>query len=245
MDNNQVSNTEYYGEVFLPKAIKWGRIVCCSAMVIFFLPFFVTWLFMGIEPDWGKLATASTIWLAQSVIWYVVEPLSYAPVLGIPGTFISFLAGNGSQIRMPCAIVSQKVAGVEPGTDEGSLMATIGISVSVFVNTIVLILGVLIGATALARLPESVSVAVSYMVPALYGSILATNLCGNEGTGAMAVVLGIGTTLAYRAGWFSWIPLNDVSWIRLLIPIFGTILVTYFMGMSKNKKIDENKNSPA
>ena len=60
------------------------------------------------------------------VLWFV-EPISYYPVVGQIGTYMAFLSGNISNMRVPCASMVQVSAEVEPGTHEGSIIATIGV----------------------------------------------------------------------------------------------------------------------
>ena len=60
-------------------------------------------------------------------------------------------------MRMPCAITAQKAAGVDPGTQKGSLISTIAISITCFVSIGILAVAVFAGQAALSRLPASVS----------------------------------------------------------------------------------------
>lgn len=60
------------------------------------------------------------------VLWFV-EPISYYPAVGQIGTYMAFLSGNISNMRVPCASMAQVSAEVEPGTHEGSIIATIGV----------------------------------------------------------------------------------------------------------------------
>ena len=62
------------------------------------------------------------------MIWFV-EPISYFPIVGVAGTYMAFVSGNISNLRIPCAMIAQKAAGVEPGTDRGSIVATLGMAV--------------------------------------------------------------------------------------------------------------------
>lgn len=60
------------------------------------------------------------------VLWFV-EPISYYPVVGQIGTYMAFLSGNISNMHVLCASMAQVSAEVEPGTHEGSIIATIGV----------------------------------------------------------------------------------------------------------------------
>ena len=46
---------------------------------------------------------------AVGVIWFV-EPISYFPIVGVAGTYMAFVSGNISNLRIPCAMIAQKAA---------------------------------------------------------------------------------------------------------------------------------------
>ena len=108
---------------------------------------------------------------AVGVIWFV-EPISYFPIVGVAGTYMAFVSGNISNLRIPCAMIAQKAAGVEPGTDRGSIVATLGMAVSIIVNVIILAAVIFAGAQVLQQLPEIVVNALQLLLPALFGAIV-------------------------------------------------------------------------
>lgn len=85
----------------------------------------------------------------MGVLWFV-EPISYFPVLGVTGTYMAFLSGNISNMRLPCAAVAQDAADVKPGTPQGSIL---GMAVSVVINIFVLSVGVALGSVVLSKTP--------------------------------------------------------------------------------------------
>ena len=81
---------------------------------------------------------------AYGVSW-VVQPISYFPILGTAGSYIGWLAGSVGDIRLPAASMAQKVTGVEAGTHEGDVIGTIGTACSVFVSAGMITLFIFIG----------------------------------------------------------------------------------------------------
>lgn len=67
---------------------------------------------------------------------------------------------------------------MESGTEEGEVVATVGISVSVVVNLVILTIGALFGTMIVGVLPESVTSAMNLLLPALFGSMLANAVVG-------------------------------------------------------------------
>lgn len=160
-----------YEKEYLPYIIKWGKLTNWTAVVICFCPALVLAVVFDLMPPGtailnGFIAIASAV----AVVWFV-EPLSYFPIIGVAGTYMAFIAGNIGNLRIPCAMCAQKMAGVEPGTNEGAIIATLGMAVSIVVNVTVLTLGIVAGAQALAQLPQSVISALQLLLPALFGAV--------------------------------------------------------------------------
>ena len=65
-----------------------------------------------IMPPLNAILAAATIRISACLVYYFIEPISFQPVLGIPGTYMAFLSGNLSNLRVPCSSVAQKAAGV-------------------------------------------------------------------------------------------------------------------------------------
>ena len=101
----------------------------------------------------------------------MLSDLSYFPIIGVSGTYMAFISGNVGNLRIPCAMVAQKIAGVEPGTREGSIVATLGMAVSIVINTIFLTAGAIAGAQILQQLPQPVVKALQLLLPALFGAV--------------------------------------------------------------------------
>lgn len=235
-----MNEKEIFEREYVPGAVRIGRVILVISLLVFFVPFAGLWVLYGIEPRWPEILRASFARILINAPWWVMEPLSYFPILGIPGTFISFLAGNGSNMRIPCAIAAQKAANTQPGTVQGQLIATVGVCVSVFVNVAVLALGVALGVAVLSALPQSVTDALNFLLPALYGCVFAQFLRGNEFSGAVAVGLALAALFMYRAGWFAWFPIEP-SIMTMLIPIAGTMGLAYLLYRNKPVKAEDEK----
>lgn len=213
----------YFDNTYIPQIVKWGRIIGWIGTLIIFLPaLYITFVY-GVVPARGPFITAVIAQLSVNAIWWVVEPVSFFPVLGVAGTYISNLSGNTSNLKLPCAAAAQKATGVIPGTSEASIISTIGICASVFVNTTFLVIGVVVGAQAISMLPEEIRSALTYLLPALFGAVFAQFAVDDIKTGVVAILLGVGSLIAYRVGLFNWIPL-DPSIPTLLIPIAGSLI---------------------
>lgn len=220
MNENETMQTtqQIYENEYIPYSIKWGRLTSLIGVVASFVPVAVLAIVFDIMPALDAIVAAATIRISACVVYYFVEPISFQPVLGIPGTYMAFLSGNISDLRVPCSSVAQKAAGVEEGTPEGAVLSTIGVAVSVVVNLLILTAGVLLGAQIIAMIPESLVNALVYLVPALYGAMLMQMVLYAPKIAAIAVPLGIITLVISKTGLFD-------SSVAILISVFGSIII--------------------
>ena len=165
-------NKAIFKSSFIPWIIKWGRSSNLLGVLLCFGPCIALGI-LGFFPEWGAFAAALAIQLPTSASAYIYEPISYFAVLGIPGSYMSFLSGNISNLRVPASSIAQEAAGVEEGSDEGTIVATIGIAVSTFINIVILTVGVVAGAWVLEQLPPIVSEVLNLLLPALFAALLA------------------------------------------------------------------------
>ncbi|UQZ89765.1 hypothetical protein C4J81_11320 [Deltaproteobacteria bacterium Smac51] len=169
--SKQENVNDTFEHVYLPYIIKWGKLTNWTAVVLSLSPAMVLALIFDLMPPFSAIINGFVlIASAVGVVWFV-EPISYFPIIGVAGTYMAFISGNIGNLRIPCAMVAQKVAGVEPGTNEGAIIATLGMAVSIVVNTVILTAGVIAGASVLQQLPKSIVDALQFLLPALFGAI--------------------------------------------------------------------------
>ena len=157
---------------YIDKVHKWGTIWNLSVMVILLLfPIVVAIIFKAM-PDFkglglGLLATAPMYWAVA-----IVETVTYVPMLGAGGSYLSFVTGNISNLKLPCALNSLEQAGVKANSEEGEIISTISIAVSSIVTTVIIILGVvlIIPLTPILSSPV-LEPAFAQLVPALFGGL--------------------------------------------------------------------------
>ena len=224
-------NENFYNLQYLPKMHRIGKVIGVLAVCASFLPALCLGLIYGLWPDWAALGTAALTAITPFGILWFVEPLSYYPVVGPMGTYMAFVSGNISNMRIPCASMAQVGAGVEPGTEKGSIIATIGMGVSIVINTAVLSVGVIAGQAVLSMLPATVVAALNYLLPALFGALLVQ--FGMKAKGHTAIMLVFGCVLCYaiKAGMFNWLP-GASNYLATLACVFVSIAIM----LLKNKK---------
>ena len=222
----------FYSLEYLPKMHRIGKIIGVLAVLASFMPALTLGVVYGLWPDMAALGTAAVSAIASFGVLWFVEPLSYYPVVGPVGTYMAFVSGNISNMRIPCASMAQISAEVEPGSDKGSIIATIGMGVSIVINTLVLTVGVIAGSSILSMLPASVVGALNYLLPALFGALLVQFGMKNKSHSVLMLVIGILLNIAINGGVFSWLP-GANNYLSTLVCVFSSIAI--MMVVSKKK----------
>lgn len=115
----------------------------------------------------GLLGVAPIYWTVGTI-----EVLTYVPMLGTGGSYLGFLTGNLTSLKVPCALNAMQACGVEAGTEEGELISTIAIGVSSLVTTAVIAIGVLL-LSSIRGFIESPALQPAFdnILPALFGPL--------------------------------------------------------------------------
>ncbi len=123
---------------------KYGLIWIWSAAILLLLVPIVICIhydsWPGITPVLkGLLGVAPIFWTVG-----LIEVFTYVPMLGTGGSFLGFVTGNVTALKVPSALNAMESSKVKPGTEEGELISTIAIATSSIVTTIIIALGVLL-----------------------------------------------------------------------------------------------------
>ena len=229
-------NNDYYSSTYMPSIIKWGKITMLLGIVTCFLPAIIISFVYGYVPPFSAILAGTISQISVSGAFYVVEPISYFPILGIPGTYLTFLSGNTSNMRIPCASVAQEAAGVEMGTEKGSIISTIGIAMSILINIAILTVGAVAGSAILSVLPEGVKSALNFLLPALYGAVFGQFAVARPKLGAIAVIIAFGMNYLQKNGFLSFLP-GNASYAVTLVAVFGSIFMARVL--YKNELADD------
>ena len=200
-----MNNQDYYNKEYVPQVNKIGKITGYLGVLLSFTPALVLAVVYGILPKPAALLTAFISGAsAFGVLWFV-EPISYFPVVGAAGTYMAFLSGNISNMRIPCASMAQVAADVEPGTEKGSVVAILGTSV-------------------LSMLPDTIKAALNYLLPALFGALLVQFGMKMKKHSVIMVVFAIILYFMIGMGYFNWLP-GASNWLGTLGCVFVSIAV--------------------
>lgn len=215
---------EYFDKEYMPGMNRIGVITGFLGVLASFAPALVLAVVYGILPRPAALVTAFISAASTFGILWFVEPVSYFAVLGPVGTYMAFLSGNISNMRVPCASMAQVSAGVQPGTEEGSIISTLGMAVSIVLNISILTIGVILGSSVLSMLPDSVREGLNYLLPALFGALLVQFGIKQKGLASTILVYAVLLSAAIKAGIFSWLP-GASNYLGILTSVFLSIII--------------------
>ena len=203
---------------------KWGRIWNFSMVAILFAFPVIVAIAFGAIPDWkamglGLIATAPMYWAVG-----VVETFTYIPMLGAGGSYLSFVTGNISNLKLPCALGALDQAGVKGSSEEGEVISTIAIAVSSIVTTLIIVLGVIL-LVPLQPLLENPALdpAFAQILPALFGGLGVVFISRNWKISIAPIILMLVL--------FIFVPALNAGTVGIMVPVgvIFTMIVSRIM----------------
>lgn len=203
----------------------WGLII---AAILLAFPLVLSFIFSCI-PDFqalgkGLFATLPMYWAVG-----IVEVFTYVPMLGAGGTYLSFVTGNISNLKLPCAIDAMERANVKASSEEGEVISTISIAISSIVTTIIIIIGVIliIPLTPILESPV-LEPAFAMILPALFGGLAVVFISKNLKLSILPVLLMLVL--------FIFIPALNAGTVGIMVPVgvlftVGVARIMYKKGM--------------
>jgi hypothetical protein len=149
-----------------------GRIWMLGALFLFMSVPITISLVTGVWPTLteflpGFLATAVIFWPVTTI-----EVFTFTPMLGVGGSYLGFVTGNLTSLKVPAALNAQDALEVEKGTDQGDVIATIAIAASSIITTLIILVGALLVIPLTPLLEaESLKPAFDNIIPALFGAL--------------------------------------------------------------------------
>lgn len=151
---------------------KIGRITLVLAVIMLISVPFIIGTMSGVMPDFGAFlkgfANVGLIYIPVAIVEFLV----YTPMLGVGGSYLSFITGNVTNMKIPCVMNSKDIAGTESGTPEHEIVSTISVATSAITTTLVIVAGVilLVPLQPILQTPELLP-AFNNVVPALFGAL--------------------------------------------------------------------------
>ena len=207
---------------YMDSVHRAGRIWNLSVMAMLFLfPIGVGLIYQAM-PDWhgflmGIIATAPMYWAVA-----VIETFTYVPMLGAGGSYLSFVTGNISNLKLPVALNALEQAEVNINSEEGEIVSTIAIAVSSIVTTLIIILGVVLITPLTPVLNAPVlAPAFAQILPALFGGLGVVFISKNWKIAVAPVLLMLIL--------FIFVPALNAGMVGIMVPVG----VLFTLGVSR------------
>lgn len=218
-------------EKFSKSIHKFGRLSMLLGMIAVLLPPMLMTFYYGLNPGIAAIVTGAISQMSVSGAFYFSEPIANYPIVGAAGLYMSTLSGNSVNLKIPAAVSAIAGSGYKQGTDEGSMMGTIGIAVSIYVATFFVIVSTIFAQTVIVNLPENIKEVLTLIIPALYGGIFAQFSVKSFKTGVFALAVSLAMTKI--VGLFPY----NLTFLITLVTVFSSI---YF---ARTQLDTINKNS--
>lgn len=224
---------ENFDNNFTPGVHKWGRFSMVLALILSFLPILYMYFILGWKADVSAYLGIIIAIGSFGIGMWLTEPISYFPILGSAGTYMSYLAGNVGNMRAPVSLSVQSALDTDVTTPRGNIATIIAIAASVYVNLAILVFIIIVGQGLLSIMPQMIIDSFAYIIPSLFGCVIVMRFRKNV---KMAIQYAIPATIVYLI--VRQIP--QVMTFRLAIVIGSTVLYAYIKNKMENKSQTDN-----
>lgn len=186
----------------------WGLSLFCLVLAV---PLTVCTVF-HVFPRWDALFAGILAILPMYWAVGIVEMFTYVPMLGAGGAYLSFVTGNISNLKLPCALDAMERAKVKASSEEGEIISTIAIAVSSIVTTLIILVGVIL-IVPLSPLLEAevLTPAFDMILPALFGGLAVVFISKNAKLSVAPIILMLAL--------FIFVPALNKGSVGIMVPV--------------------------
>lgn len=142
--NNHKTLLPNHSSTYVEKTYRYGIIwILCALLLVLMVPISICIRYNS----WPEFTSVLTGLLGVAPIFWTVgliEVITYVPMLGTGGSFLGFVTGNVTSLKVPAALNAMEAMKVKPASEEGEVISTIAIAVSSIVTTVIITLGILL-----------------------------------------------------------------------------------------------------
>lgn len=170
---------------------RWGRITMIIGLFFSLAAPAYLVFFAGLDIELAGILTAfGALSAVFGVIW-IVEPLTYFPILGASSMYQAFMIGNISNKLLPAAMIAQATIGVKPGTRKGELASVAAIcgAAAVHLASLFIFVG-LLGTWLVSIIPlDMVQTVQFYILPTVMGAVVVQAIVSQKAPRSAVIAL--------------------------------------------------------
>lgn len=174
-----------------------GRITSIISLALMMCVPLVITIVYKISVSVAEVLTVGSGLIAMFAPMAIVENISYYPIMGAGGVYLSCITGNVMNMKLPSALSGMKLAGVEPGSNKGDVISIISIGISSFTTVTILAFSMfLVGKYVTPYLSHpALAPAFANIMPALLGALVTPFVVKSVKISVTPFVLTIGLCL--------------------------------------------------
>lgn len=179
---------------YFDRVHRWGILWNIGALLMLLsIPVAIS-TYLGVWPELSVLGSVLSKLMLLYWVTAVIEVITYVPMLGAGGTYLSFVTGNITNLKLPVGLAAMENAKVRANTEEGEVISTIAIGVSSITTTVIIAVGVLAFSPVLPLITAEGSVfkpAFEWVLPALFGALGASYFAKHWKLVPLPVIVGV------------------------------------------------------
>ena len=149
-----------------------GRMTMAIGFVLLLsIPFIISFAW-DIFPPVAKIAAGVLSLSLIMVPMAFAEVLTYAPIIGSGATYLGFLTGNLSNLKVPAAAMALEITGTDPASDDAEIISILSVATTAIVSAVIILFGVLLMVPLSPLLSRpAIQPAFGNVLPALFGAL--------------------------------------------------------------------------
>ncbi len=160
----------------------------------------------------GLLGVAPIFWTVA-----LIEIVTFTPMLGTGGSYLGFVTGNLTNLKVPCTLMALESSGYKQGSKEGEIISTLAVATSSIVTVIIIAIGVFMMAPLTPILnSELLKPAFDQILPSLFGGLAVVYVSKNAKIAAIPLI--------FMVVIFSMIP-SLASAVSMFVPVGAAIAI--------------------
>lgn len=217
---------------------RWGRITLLTGFVIATSIPFILLLTNDLDITSSQIITAFVAVMGAYGVFWVVEPVTYYPILGPAGMYQAFLIGNIANKLVPSAIVAQSTIEAKPGTRKAAYAATAAISGAAVVHVVsLLVLVGILGTWVVSITPESITATAQvYILPSILGAVMVQLIATLKQVRATVIAIAVSLVVILLI-----VPNTpeQVSQFSIALCVILTVAIAWFTRDKSGENADE------
>ncbi|MEV7649444.1 hypothetical protein [Arthrobacter sp. NPDC089319] len=206
---------------------RWGRLTMLAGLLVSLAGPLYLVFFADLDVTAAQLWTAFGAVAAVFMMIWLVEPITYFPILGPAAMYQAFMIGNISSKLLPSALVAQNRIGAKPGTPRGDFAAVAAICGAAALHLLSLAVFVgLLGTWLISIIPvDVIDVVRLYILPSVLGAVVVQAIISVKQPRITAVAVAVSLLVQ-----FVLVPLvPGTAFLATGIAVMATIAVSWLV----------------